>query len=148
MTVYLTEEFISEVKLLLKKKSHSDCEVAIIESIYLKTKEEIISTGSPKRLGGNPSKSPFIRKRISPPSGSKSSGYRLYFWMMIEEDNVYLLFIHPKSGRRSGTNITPQKQKELADTFQQKRNDNSFIKSSINEATSKIIYTSNKNPIF
>ena len=96
MSVYITEEFVSEVSSLLKSTSHQDCEKEIIKHIFNSSLEEIKLNGS-KRLGGDPNKSPFLRKRIETENAGKSSGYRLYFWLMIEEENVYLLFIHPKT---------------------------------------------------
>ena len=82
MKIFLTDEFISEVKSIIKSKSHSDCEVTIIDSIFNSTIDEILKTGSPKRLGGDPNKSPFIRKRINVSGSGKSAGYRLYFWII------------------------------------------------------------------
>lgn len=139
MAVYLTEEFISEVKSIQKSKSHSDCETAIIESIFNSTIDDIMKVGSPKRLGGTPNKSPFIRKRINSKGSGKSSGYRLYFWIMIQDENIYLLFIHPKSGRRSGTNITIQKQKELVKTFTSLRTNGGFYLAKLNQNGTKVI---------
>ena len=125
MSVFLTEEFVSEVSLLLKDTSHDDCEKEIIKSIFNSSLEEVRLNGC-KRLGGDPNKSPFLRKRIETENAGKSSGYRLYFWLLIEEENIYLLFIHPKTGRRSGTNITTEKQKELVKTFINHRKNNLF----------------------
>jgi mRNA-degrading endonuclease RelE of RelBE toxin-antitoxin system len=141
MSVYITEEFVSEVSLLLKDTSHKDCEKEIIQHVFNSSIEEIKLNGC-KRLGGDPNKSPFLRKRIETEYKGKSSGYRLYFWLMIEEENVYLLFIHPKTGRRSGTNLTTLKQKELVKTFINHRKNNLFKK--IEVQNDRIVYSSNK----
>lgn len=58
MVIYCTGEFISEVKLLLRNKSYSDCEEAIISEVFQKTAEEV-QKGS-KRIGGVKNKSPFL----------------------------------------------------------------------------------------
>ena len=141
MSVYITKEFISEVSLLLKNSSHKDCDKEIINHIFNSTIEEIKLNGC-KRLGGDPNKSPFLRKRIETENTGKSSGYRLYFWLMIQEKNVYLLYIHPKTGRRSGTNLTAEKQKELVKTFINHRKDNLFIE--IEVQNNSIVYSSSK----
>lgn len=148
MQVYLSEEFIYEVNKILKSNSHADCEQAVIESIYLSTLNQIKQTGSPKRLGGDPVKSPFIRKRISVKNNGKSSGYRLYFWLKITEQNVYLLFIHPKTGKRSKSNISPEKQKQLVKTFVELNKTNGFIPSKLNKSNNKIIHGKTENIIF
>ncbi len=148
MAVFLTDEFISEVKSILKSKSHSDCETAIIESIFKSSIDDIMKVGSPKRLGGDPNKSPFIRKRISTEGAGKSGGYRLYFWILIQQKNIYLLFIHPKSGRRSGTNITVEKQKELVKTFTSLKADGGFQKANLNKDSTKIICATTKRNFF
>lgn len=148
MQVYLSEEFIHEVNKLLKSNSHKDCEQTVIESIYLSTLDQIKQTGSPKRLGGDPIKSPFIRKRISVENNGKSSGYRLYFWLKITEENVYLLFIHPKSGKRSKSNISPEKQKQLVKTFVELNKTNGFIPSRLNKSNNKIVHRKTGNVIF
>src|SRR5690554_7988835 len=101
MNIFTTKEFISEVQKLLKNKAHANCEKDIIESIFKKTIDEIKSIGT-KRLGGHPEKNPFIRKRIGSEKTGKSSGYRLYFWLFIIEENVYLMFIHRSEERRVG----------------------------------------------
>lgn len=146
MKLFFTQEFIDEVNLILKTNSHSDCELSLIESVFNKTLDEIKNTGT-KRLGGDPNKNPFLRKRIETLNSGKSSGYRLYLWVFYTENNVYLLFIHPKTGRRSGTNLTTEKQKELVKTFKQNRDNNTFIEVELNDKK-KIINFISKKEIF
>ncbi|MFN2262382.1 MAG: hypothetical protein ABR595_09990, partial [Psychroflexus sp.] len=133
---------------ILKSKSHSDCEKTIIDSIFSTTIDEILKTGSPKRLGGDPNKSPFIRKRISISGSGKSAGFRLYLWIIFADENIYLLFIHPKTGRKSGTNLTIDKQKELVKTFIDLRKKNGFHLAKLNEDFSKIISAKTRKHFF
>jgi hypothetical protein len=139
MAVFVTEEFVSEVKSILKSDSHQDCESELINSIFNSSIDEVKNNGC-KRLGGDPNRSPFLRKRIEHANSGKSSGYRLYFWLIIQEENIYLLFIHPKTGRRSGTNLTTDKQKELVTTFKTHREQNLFIEVELYK--DKIVYKS------
>lgn len=139
MDVFFTEEFISEVKAISRTPSHKDCEQDLINAVFQKEVPEI-ETGS-KRLGGDPLRNPFIRKRIESSNGGKSSGYRLYLWLFKIDDSIYLMFIHPKTGRRSATNITPEKQKELVKSFITLRNANGFLKVEFCSKRNKIAYS-------
>jgi hypothetical protein len=147
MNIFVTEEFISEVKFITKSKSHSDCEFDLIESIYNKSIDEIKNIGT-KRLGGLPDKNPFLRKRVGSENKTKSEGYRLYFWLLIEDENVFLMFIHPKTGRRSATNITTDKQKELVKTFKNYRDQGKFILTELNKDGKKIVFSKSKSEVF
>jgi len=146
MQIFFTQEFIDEVTLISKANSHSDCELSLIHSVFNKNIDEIKNTGT-KRLGGDPNKNPFLRKRIVTSNSGKSSGYRLYLWIFYFENNVYLLYIHPKTGRRSGTNLTPEKQKELVKTFKENRDNNTFIRTELNNKN-KIVNAITKEEIF
>jgi hypothetical protein len=58
MNIFVTKEFISEVKLVSKDKAHSNCEEDLIDSIFNKTIDEIKSIGT-KKLGGQVDKTLF-----------------------------------------------------------------------------------------
>lgn len=146
MEVLLTDEFVSELKAISKTPSHTDCEQDLIAALFNKESSEI-RTGC-KRLGGDAEKSPFLRKRVESANSGKSSGYRIYLWLFEIHDNIYLLFIHPKSGRRSASNITHDKQRELVRTFKTLRDDNEFRPVQLNEAGDKIVCSKNGNNIF
>lgn len=119
----------------------------IIDSIFNKTIDEIKIIGT-KRLGGQPDKSLFLRKRLGSENSGNSSGYRLYFWLFIFEENIYLLFIHPKTGRRSATNITLEKQKELVRTFKYCRDNNLFLEVNLDKKINKIVFKTTKKVVF
>jgi len=61
MIVFVTEEFLSELKLISKDKSHSSCESFLIDSIFNKSIDEIKNIGT-KRLGGQADKNPFLKQ--------------------------------------------------------------------------------------
>lgn len=146
MNVFITDEFLSEIKSISKNKSYSDCEKNLINSIFDKTIDEIKNVGT-KRLGGQADKSPFLRKRIGSETSGKSSGYRLYFWLFIVDKNIFLLFIHPKSGRRSATNISTEKQKDLVKTFKRYRDENLFLEVELNKDKTHLIYTKTRKKL-
>jgi len=147
MDIFLTTEFVSEVTSILKNNSYADCEDSLIGSIFTQKIDQIKSTGC-KRLGGNADSNPFLRKRIEIAHAGKSGGYRLYFWLFIKEENVYLLFIHPKAGKKGGENLTVEKQKELVNTFKTCKNNGTFIQVEYDNNQNKIIYCSNKKAVF
>ena len=147
MDFFTTEEFIIEVTKLLKSKSHFDCEIEIISSILSSNIEQIKNIAC-KRIGGDANKSPFLRKNVETSNGGKSGGYRLYFWLMVQDEDVFLLFIHPKKGRYSSPNITPKKQIELVQTFKSSRESDRFIKIELNETKNKIVYSKDKSTVF
>lgn len=146
MQIFITEEFVSEVKSISKDKSHSECETDLINSIFKKSIDEIKNVGT-KRLGGQADKSPFLRKRIGSETSGKSGGYRLYFWLFIIDKNIFLLFIHPKTGRRSASNISTEKQKDLVKTFKKCRDENLFYEVELDKKKTHIIYTKTKKKV-
>lgn len=146
MNVFVTEEFLSELKLISKTKSHSNCESEIINSVFNSSIDEIKNIGT-KRLGGQADKNPFLKKRIGSENAGKSSGYRLYFWLFIQEENIYLLFIHPKTGRRSAANISGAKQKELIKTFKKCRDENLFLEIELDRRRNHLIFVETRKQV-
>ena len=147
MNIYVTKEFLSETKLIIKDKSHYNLEADLIDSICNKTIDEVRSIGT-KRLGGQADKNPFLRKRVGSENSGKSSGYRLYFWLFIKEENVFLLFIHPKTGRRSATKISNEKQKELVKTFKSSRENKEFLEIELDNEKNHFVLTKTKKEAF
>ena len=137
MRIFMSPDFIDEVRKILKSKAHSDCEDAIIEGIYKKAMDDIVQVGSTKKIGGS-NDTPFVRKRLEGIGTGKSGGYRLYFWAIKVGDEIYLLFIHPKKGRRSSTNITPEYQKQLAKDFVRLRGNGGMIITQLSEDETQI----------
>lgn len=146
MNVFITDEFLSKIKSISKDKSHSDCEKDLINEIFKKSIDEIKNVGT-KRLGGQPDKSPFLRKRIGSKTSGKSSGYRLYFWLFIVDNDIFLLFIHPKTGRKSASNISTEKQKDLVRTFKKYRDENLFLEVELDKNKTHLIYTKTKKKL-
>ncbi len=144
MNIYLSKEFIRLASNLLKVKAHSDIEKILIESLFNKSLRDI-KTGI-ARLKGNINDSFFLKKRIAQKGKGKSSGYRLYAWLIVVDNNLYLLYIHPKTGKYAQINISKPKQSELIETFQQTNTNNEFIKVCLFE--NKIIDCKTKTQIF
>jgi hypothetical protein len=58
-------------------------------------------------LGGH-AENPYIKKRLG-----GSGGYRTYFYVVVKENNLYLMFLHPKTGPDGSPNITDDAKTQL-----------------------------------
>ena len=138
MRIFMSPTFIEEVRKLVKSKDHADCEKTLIESVYSKTLDEIIQGGAAKKLGGTPD-TPFIRRRLQGQGTGKSAGYRLYLWAFRLENDIYLIYMHPKTGRRSAVNISSDYQKELVREFKKFRDAGDMVLTKLSKDGSKIL---------
>ena len=138
MRIFMSPTFIEEVRKLSKSKDHADCEKTLIESVYTKTLDEIIQGGAAKKLGGTPD-TPFIRRRLQGQGTGKSAGYRLYLWAFRIENDIYLIYMHPKTGRRSAANISSDYQKELVREFKKFRASDKMVLTKLSKDSSKIL---------
>jgi hypothetical protein len=103
MKIFCTAEFEKIFKRLCKRKAYRDLEKEIIEYFFA---EKIDFSGG-KRLGGH-AENPYIKKRLG-----GSGGYRTYFYVIVKEDNLYLMFLHPKTGPDGSPNITDDAKTQL-----------------------------------
>lgn len=107
MIVYCTEEFKHEYEKLIKKKSYRyDLPQAMIQSIFKATAEELNKHGRKLNLGET--EVDFLKLRIQ-----GRGGYRCYYLMIKDGHNVYLGFIHPKTGSKGVSNITGQAEQRI-----------------------------------
>jgi hypothetical protein len=139
MRVFMSPTFIEEVRKLHKSNDHGDCERVLIDSIYTGTIDQVIQGGNSKKLGGSPN-TPFIRRRMESQGQGKSSGYRLYLWAFRIEEDVYLLYIHPKTGRRSATNISAEYQKGLVAEFKEFRDKGCMALTKLSKDGTRILF--------
>ena len=97
MTIFCLEDFKVQFEKLKKKKSYSSIEVDIIEYFFNKEIKQLISG---TRLN-NSDDTPYIKKRLN-----GSGGFRIYFLLVIKDENIYFMFLHPKTGSLGYENIT------------------------------------------
>ena len=97
MTIFCLEDFKIQFEKLKKNNSYSSIEKDIIEYFFDK---EISQLASGTRLN-NSDDIPYIKKRLN-----GSGGFRIYFLLVIKNERVYLLFLHPKTGSLGYENIT------------------------------------------
>ena len=99
MKIYCLEDFKTEFEKLTAKKSYRDLESQVIAYFFNKTSSELKSG---TRLN-NSDVTPYIKKRIA-----GRGGYRTYYLLIIKEEALYLMFVHPKTGKYGSPNITDE----------------------------------------
>lgn len=89
MKLFCIEEFKIQFEKLIAKKSYKDLEQDIIDFFFDKTMADVCSG---TRLNAS-NETPYIKKRLN-----GSGGFRLYYYVLIKNDCLYLMFVHPKKG--------------------------------------------------
>lgn len=107
MAIYCIEAFKAEFEKLLKNNSYSSLEQEIIDYFFNKPFEKLLSG---TRLN-NSNTTPYIKKRLS-----GSGGFRFYFLAIVKDENLYLMFVHPKTGSHGFDNITDESKTYLYKT--------------------------------
>lgn len=96
MRIFCIEEFKIEFEKLIKKSSYAKVEKEIIDYFFDKDVQHLKSG---TRLN-NSDDTPYIKKRLN-----GSGGFRIYYLLLIKNDCVYLMFLHPKTGSLGFDNI-------------------------------------------
>jgi hypothetical protein len=107
MKFFCIEEFKGQFEKLKKKNAYASIEQDLIDYFFNKSLEELCSG---TRLN-NSDTTPYIKKRMH-----GSGGFRLYFLLILKDSNVYLMFVHPKTGSMGYDNITDESKAALYKT--------------------------------
>jgi hypothetical protein len=99
MELYCLEDFKVEFEKLKSKKSYRTIEQEIINYFFDKT---LVQLRSGTRLNHS-EEVPYIKKRL----GGRG-GFRIYFLLVIKNESIYLVFVHPKTGTQGSENITDE----------------------------------------
>ena len=99
MKIFCLAEFKIEFEKLKSKKSYSSIENDVIDYFFDKSVQELCAG---TRLN-NSSDTPYIKKRIN-----GKGGFRFYFLLIIKDENLFLMFVHPKTGSLGYENITDE----------------------------------------
>lgn len=129
MELYCLEDFKVEYEKLKSKKSYKTVEQEIINYFFEKSSEELCSG---VRLNHSVD-TPYIKKRI----GGRG-GFRVYFLLVIKNDSLYLMFIHPKTGSQGSENITDESKAYLYKKVLECIKSKDFYKLSLNGTKKKI----------
>ncbi len=104
MKVFCIPEFREEFNKIISKKKYKHIQDDLIKYLFNKQFHEL-QQGT--RLNGS-STNPYIKKRID-----GSGGSRLYYYLIINKENIYLMFLHPKTGSMGSSNIKDQDKARL-----------------------------------
>lgn len=106
MNIYCTIEFKDEFNKLMRKNSYKTLEAATIAYFFAQdlTIEDLKSGVNLIKNQDNP----FIKKRIN-----GSGGFRCYYYVKTDQKSVYIVFVHPKTGKFGYENTSTGKRKEL-----------------------------------
>ncbi|ALM50297.1 hypothetical protein AMR72_16250 [Flavobacterium psychrophilum] len=110
MNVYCLPEFKTEYDKLMKNNSYKFVEKEISKNYFGVSFEEALNG----RVLNNSDKAPFVKKRLK-----GSGGARLYLLAIVKDENIFLAFVHPKSGSLGYENISDDKKAQIQkDTYE------------------------------
>lgn len=96
MEIFCTERFKNEFYKLLKKKQYRTLENDLLEYLFDKSVDQL-KTGTNLN---NSAETPYIKTRLN-----GSGGFRVYYLLVIKNEKIYLMFVHPKTGPYGASNI-------------------------------------------
>ncbi len=129
MDLFCLEDFKVEFDKLKSKKSYKAIEQEIINYFFGKTSQELCSG---VRLNHSVD-APYIKKRLS-----GRGGFRIYFLLVIKNDSLYLMFVHPKTGSQGSENITDESKAYLYKKVLDCIESDDLYKLSLDESKKKI----------
>jgi hypothetical protein len=131
MEIFCLEDFKDEFDKLKVKKAYWTLEKDIIDYFFNKTIQDL---NSGTRLN-NSDETPYIKKRLR-----GSGGYRVYFLILIKKENIYLMFIHPKTGPDGAENITDESKSALYKKVLASIKTNDLYKVTLNKTQDSILF--------
>jgi hypothetical protein len=136
MEIFCLEDFKKEFDKLSRKKAYKTLEQAIIDYFF---NNSISDLKSGTRLN-NCDLTPYIKKRLR-----GSGGYRIYFLILIKKKNVYLMFLHPKTGPDGADNITDESKSMLYKKVLECIKTNNLFKLITDDTKSTILFKKQKS---
>jgi hypothetical protein len=131
MEIFCLEDFKDEFDKLKVKKAYRTLEKDIIYYFFNKPIQDL---NSGTRLN-NSDETPYIKKRLR-----GSGGYRVYFLILIKKENIYLMFIHPKTGPDGAENITDESKSALYKKVLTSIKTNDLYKITLNKTQDSILF--------
>lgn len=131
MKIFCLEDFKVEFEKLKSKNSYNSIENDIIEYFFNKTIEKL---SSGVRLN-NSSTTPYIKKRIN-----GRGGFRIYFLIIIKNESLFLMFVHPKTGSLGYENITDESKAYLYKKVLKCIVENELFELTLNSETNIIVF--------
>lgn len=131
MDVFCLEDFKTEFEKLNSKKAYKNLQDEIIKYFFNKPVDQLKSG---TRLNNN-DETPYIKKRLS-----GSGGYRTYYLLLIKNNALYLMFVHPKTGPFGASNITDESKALLYKKVLQAIEEKTLYKLTLNQTQTEIIF--------
>lgn len=131
MKIFCLEDFKDEFDKLKVKKTYRTLEKDIIDYFFNKTIQDL---NSGTRLN-NSDETPYIKKRLR-----GSGGSRVYFLILIKKENIYLMFIHPKTGPDGAENITDESKSALYKKVLASIKSNDLYRVALNKTQDSILF--------
>ena len=131
MQIFCIDKFKAEFEKLISKKQYSTLEKEIIDYFFDKTPDELLSG---TRLN-NSTETPYIKKRLR-----GKGGFRLYFFALIRKGNIYLMFVHPKTGPYGASNITDESKALLYKNVLEAIKSNNLFQLQLNEDKKHLLF--------
>ena len=132
MKIFCLEDFKVEFEKLSSKKSYRDLEKEIIDYFFEKSVQDLESG---VRLN-NSDDSPYIKKRLK-----GRGGYRCYFLIVLKNDSLYLMFVHPKTGTSGSSNITDESKTYLYKKVFKSIQNQELYELNLDESKKQIIFS-------
>jgi len=104
MEVLCLEDFKDEVEKLIKNNSYASLEKELIHYFFNKSIGELRSGV----ILNNSLENSFIKKRLE-----GSGGFRVYYYIIIRKGCLYLMYVHPKTGKYGCDNISTKAKSDL-----------------------------------
>lgn len=131
MVIYCLEKFKVEFEKLISKNSYKSLQKEIINYFFDKTVQDLASG---TRLNGD-SENPYIKKRLK-----GSGGFRCYFLLVLKNEDLYLMFVHPKTGSMGSSNINDESKAYLYKKVLDCIKSNDLYVLSLDDSKKKIIF--------
>lgn len=131
MEIFCLEDFKVEFEKLFSKKPYSTLESDIIDYFFNKSFPQLCSG---TRLN-NSEKTPYIKKRLK-----GRGGFRFYFLLILKDESIYLMFVHPKTGPMGSDNITDESKAYLYKKVLACIKSDDLYKVELDETDSKLIF--------
>lgn len=131
MTILCLEDFKVEFDKLKSKKSYRTIEDDLINYFFNKTIEQLCSG---TRLNQS-NEAPYIKKRIK-----GRGGFRFYYLLIIKNNRLYLMYVHPKTGPNASSNIDDKSKTYLYKKVYEAIKSNDLYKIELDEEGRKLVF--------
>ncbi|PLX08441.1 MAG: hypothetical protein C0596_06175 [Marinilabiliales bacterium] len=136
MEIFCLEDFKIQFEKLISKKNYSILEQEIRDYFFDKSVEDLCSG---RRLN-NSDITPYIKKRLC-----GRGGFRMYFLLIIKEERLYLMFVHPKTGSMGYENIDDESKAMLYKKVLSCIITKDLYKVEVNEERTGLVFTKVEN---